>query len=44
MKRIKTKYFKFNKDYFSFINRNKIKIDVVDVVYTKNKYIKLIYI
>lgn len=44
MKRIKTKYFKVNKDYFNFINRNKLKIDIVSVMYTKNKRIKLIYI
>lgn len=44
MKRVKTKYFKINKDYFNFINKNKLKIDIVSVAYTRNKRIKLIYI
>ena len=44
MKRVKTKYFKINKDYFNFINKNKLKIDIINVMYTKNKRIKLIYI
>ena len=44
MKRVKTKYFKINKGYFNFINKNKLKIDIVSVMYTRNKRIKLIYI
>lgn len=44
MKRVKTKYFKINKDYFNFINKNKLNIDIINVMYTKNKRIKLIYI
>lgn len=38
---MKIKYFKINKDYFKFINKDNIKIIIVS--FTKNKYIKLIY-
>lgn len=41
---MKNKYFKFNNDYFNFINKNKDKIKIKSVSYTINKSIKLIYI
>lgn len=41
---MKSKYFKLNKDYFKFINKNKDKIKVKSVLYTNNKSIKLIYV
>lgn len=41
---MKNKYFKLNNDYFKFINKNKDKIKIKNVSYTKNQFIKLIYV